>query len=269
MMIEAYIVCWNEEDILPFTLDHYSQFCDRIVLLDNASDDNSLEIATRYDKIDIRQWCIDPRLLSEDESNKYTEGVRPLYDDRMLRFVKENCFKDYGMGADWVMVVDADEFYYHPNIREKLEEYMLSGINYPKIKGFEMISGEFPDYDGDLLIDKVRTGTPATGMNKRCIFDPRVGYGSKLTFGSHGVHIREDLAVESAEDDIYLLHYKDLSPDYKVKRRKELLSSRSQWTADNELCDHWAQTEEDIRNSFVEDLESATEVLGNIHAYDR
>jgi len=266
MNIEAYIVCWNEEEILPFTLDHYSQFCDRIVLLDNASDDKSLEIASQYNKVQVEQWCVDPSLLSEEE--KSVSGIAPVYDERMLNFVKENCFKKYGKGADWVIIADCDEFYYHPNMRGLLEGYMLSGINYPTVMGFEMISEDFPEHDGELLVDKVRTGMRCEGMDKRLIFDPRVGYGSKLCYGAHGLYAREDLMKESEKDDIKLLHYKDLSVDYKVRRRKQLLSRRSEWTAEQGLCDHWTQSEEDITSSFEKDLTEAKEVIGNLHKYN-
>ena len=30
MKIHAHILAWNEEKILPYTLDHYSEFCEKI-----------------------------------------------------------------------------------------------------------------------------------------------------------------------------------------------------------------------------------------------
>ena len=254
MKIEAYIVCWNEEKLLPFTLDHYSQFCDRIVVLDNYSDDSSFDIASKYPKVHIEQWH---GLQEEDEDG----NLKPVFDERAQIRIKEQSFLAFGEGADWVMVVDADEFYYHPNMREKLEEYMNAGINYPLVEGFEMISKYFPKYDGGLLVDKVKTGWNEPGMDKRCIFDPRVGLGSQLCFGSHGMYMRDDLAVESSEAEIKLLHYKELSVDHLISRRKQLLARRSKHNAQEGLCDHWAQTPTHIRKAFKKDLAEATEVI--------
>jgi glycosyltransferase involved in cell wall biosynthesis len=254
MNVEAYIVCWNEEEILPFTLDHYSQFCDRIVVLDNYSDDSSFDIASKYPKVHIEQWT------ALHEENEEGEMV-PVYDERALTNIKESCFVTFGQGADWVMVVDCDELYYHPQMREKLEEYMNDGINYPLVEGYEMISKNFPKYDGGLLVDKVKTGRLEPGMKKRCIFDPRVAVGSKLCFGSHGLFLREDLAIENEEVELKLLHYKDLSVDYKIRRRKELLARRSKWTTDEGLCGHWDQTPTQIKKAFKEYLKDSMEVI--------
>jgi glycosyltransferase involved in cell wall biosynthesis len=254
MNVEAYIVCWNEEELLPFTLDHYSQFCDRIVVLDNYSDDSSFDIASRYPKVHIEQW----RAFHEEDE----EGnMVPVYDERALTNIKETCFQVFGKGADWVLVVDADEFYYHPEIRLKLAEYMNAGVNYPLVEGYEMISKYFPKYDGELLVDKVKTGRLEKGMSKRCVFDPRVGFGSKLCFGAHGMFLREDLAVENEHFDLKLLHYKDLSLDYKINRRKKLLARRSKWTTDEGLCGHWDQSARVITKAFNKDLKDAREVI--------
>ena len=268
MFVEVYIVSWNEEKILPFVLDHYAEFCDRIVLLDNWSDDSSYELIAkgsdvndcwksqgRWPVVNIKQW---DSLQEEDDDGNF----RPVYDERVLTHIKENCFQLYGEGADWVMVVDADEFYYHPNMRDKLREYMNAGINYPLVEGFEMVSKNFPKYQrGSFLVDQVKTGWKETGMDKRCIFDPRVAMGNKLCFGSHGLFMREDLAVENDTAEIKLLHYKDLSADYKIERRKLLRSRRSKWTTDEGLCAHWDQSEEHIREQLKKKLEECEEVI--------
>lgn len=44
MIIHAHILAWNEEKILPFTLDYYSSFCEKIFIHDNMSTDSSDDI---------------------------------------------------------------------------------------------------------------------------------------------------------------------------------------------------------------------------------
>ena len=56
MKIHAYIIAWNEEKILPFTLDHYSQFCEKIYVYDNMSTDGSDQIYEKYDKVVVKKW---------------------------------------------------------------------------------------------------------------------------------------------------------------------------------------------------------------------
>ena len=39
MKIHSHILAWNEEKILPYTLDYYSTFCEKIFIYDNMSDE--------------------------------------------------------------------------------------------------------------------------------------------------------------------------------------------------------------------------------------
>jgi len=54
MKIHAYIIAWNEEKILPFTLDYYSKFCEKIYIYDNMSTDNSDKIYKKYEKVIVK-----------------------------------------------------------------------------------------------------------------------------------------------------------------------------------------------------------------------
>ena len=44
MKIHAYIIAYNEEKLLPFTLDSYSIFCEKIFVYDKYSTDSSDKI---------------------------------------------------------------------------------------------------------------------------------------------------------------------------------------------------------------------------------
>ena len=56
MKIHAHILSWNEEKILPFTLDYYSSFCEAIYIHDNMSTDSSDEIYKKYPKVQVLKW---------------------------------------------------------------------------------------------------------------------------------------------------------------------------------------------------------------------
>ena len=81
MIIYAYILCWNEEKILPFTLDHYSHFFDKIYLLDNHSTDRSVEIAKTYEKVEILQFqCTEPDKYDDVESAELRSSIYKSWD---------------------------------------------------------------------------------------------------------------------------------------------------------------------------------------------
>ena len=221
MNIHAHILSWNEEKILPYTLDHYSNICSKIFIHDNMSTDNSDQIYAKYPKVTVLKW---------DSGNEIHE----------MNYVniKSKAYKEHSRGedVDWVIVCDCDEFLYHENLMEKLEEYKRIGVTVPRIDGHDMVSNEFPEYDGQPLTDKVKIGSDTYGpMCKNIIFDPRleVQYGiGGHTFGSNG-------AVFSENAELKLLHYKFLGKDY-VKRAYVARAKRlSEFNKQNRFGEHY------------------------------
>ena len=48
MKLSVYTVCYNEQQLLPFFLRHYTQWASRIVIWDNCSTDASLAVAQAF-----------------------------------------------------------------------------------------------------------------------------------------------------------------------------------------------------------------------------
>lgn len=197
MIIHSHILAWNEEKILPYTLDYYSQFCEKIFVHDNMSTDGSNEIYSRYPKVEVLKW----------DSNGQINEMNYVK-------IKSNAYKQYSRSADWVIVCDCDEYLYHENLIEKLSEYKLAGITVPIIDGHDMVCEVFPEYDGKILTDKVRIGSETyEPMCKNIIFDPKLD----VQYGIGGHSFQAPNGVLSPTADLKLLHYKFLGKDY-VKR---------------------------------------------------
>ena len=222
MIIHAHILSWNEEKILPFTLDYYSTFCDKIFIWDNMSTDNSDEIYKKYSKVIVKKW-------SSDNS----------FHDLLHKQIKSNCYKEISRNeADWVIVCDCDEILYHPNLIDKLKELKDRNIDIPKIDGRDMVSEVFPIYDGELITSKIQYGSPTyEPMCKNILFNPKkdVEFG----FGSHSYYCRDCSTTNDFE--LYLLHYKFISLDY-VSNRYAVLNSRlSNYNKKYQLGTHYTQ----------------------------
>ena len=52
-IIHAYFICYNEEYILPHLLKYYLGFCEKIVIIDNMSTDNSRAIINSFPNTEI------------------------------------------------------------------------------------------------------------------------------------------------------------------------------------------------------------------------
>lgn len=205
MKIHAHILSWNEEKILPFTLDYYSKFCEKIFVWDNESSDNSDEIYKKYDKVNVIKWSSEGKI-----------------DDTRYVFIKSNAYKELSNDCDWVIVCDCDEILYHPNIVQKLKELKNLGIDCPKIDGRDMFSENFPEYDGRLITEIVQYGSPTyEPMCKSIVFNPKIN----MQFGIGAHRYNCNGCKESEGYELMLLHYKFLGLDY-IRNRYQQLANR-------------------------------------------
>jgi len=230
MIIYTYIFCWNEEKILPFTLDHYEKFSDRIFLLDNYSTDKSVEIAKGYKKVTVI-----PFSCQEEDT----------YDEFESANLRSNIYKDetYGFNAtgkaDWAILVDADEFVYHPDIESVLEGYTEQGVGVPRLAGYNMFSKEFPKYKkGELLTQKVKKGHESLTECKPVIIAPDK-VEVRFSVGAHFHSKATGQVLPSMYPDIKLLHYKNLGKEYMINRYKQLAPRSSCTNKENKFGEHW------------------------------
>lgn len=233
MIIHAHILAYNEEKILPFTLDYYSTFCEKIFIYDNMSDDNSDEIYKRYDKVTVIKWD------SKSEINE-------------LNYIniKSNGYKQYSRDADWVIVCDCDEFLYHPRLLDKLSYYKENGITVPKINGHDMVSDKFPEYDGELITKKIKTGSEVyPPFCKNIIFNPKlnVEYG----IGGHSFNSNNTILSNSAE--LKLLHYKFLSVEYVENIYKLRAERLSEFNKQNKFGEHYLNVPYEYMDKLLND----------------
>ena len=226
MKIHAHILAWNEEKILPYTLDHYSEFCEKIFIYDNMSTDSSDEIYKKYEKVEVIKWD------SGETFNDYQNSLIKSFNYRK---------KSRTGDVDWVICCDCDEFLYHPDLLSKLKEYKDRGITMPLVNGYDMCSEEFPQYDGKKLTDKVKTGSDIyEPFSKKIIFNPKldVEYG----MGAHGC--KAPNAVFSETPELKLLHYKYLGKKYVDDLYEKRRSRLSQFNLNNNCGTHYFMMKE-------------------------
>jgi hypothetical protein len=221
MKIHAHILAWNEEKILPYTLDYYSTICEKIFIYDNMSNDSSYKIYKKYPKVKVVKW-------SSNEKFNDLDNI----------IIKNNAYKNSRKDkVDYVIVCDCDEFLYHPNLVEKLKEYKQKGIDMPMVKGYEMISETFPEYNGELIMKKVIEGCDNDFLNKNIIFNPtkNVQFG----IGAHSNHSPDSIKTEQIE--LMLLHYKFLSKQYVINRYDILEKRLSDFNKINGFGHHYSK----------------------------
>lgn len=220
MIIHAHILAFNEEKILPFTLDYYSNICDKIFIYDNMSTDSSDEIYAKYPKVKVIKWD------SNNEINEFN----------YLR-IKNNGYKvSREDNADWVIVCDCDEFLYHRNLLDKLQYYKDKGITVPLVNGHDMVSETFPEYDGEPITKKVKIGSEVyEPFCKKIVFNPKL----EVSFGIGAHSFQSNNTIHSNSPELKLLHYKFLGKEYVENIYKARAERLSQFNKENKLGEHY------------------------------
>jgi glycosyltransferase involved in cell wall biosynthesis len=202
--IQVYSICWNEAALLPHFLRHY-RFAEKIVIYDHNSTDDSVAIMRSFPNTTIRM------LPFSDE----------IHEDHYLT-IKNHAYQECRGQADFVIVVDVDEFVYHPFLLDLLQSYKGSGVTLPKIKGYNMVSERFPE-GHEAILRAVRHGVPddvdmdgyLNAYGKRCIFHPSIDINYEP--GCHECSPQGEVR-ESETAEIKMLHYKYLGLEYTLKR---------------------------------------------------
>lgn len=138
--VEVHIVTFNEEMILPYTLRHYQTFAAKIVVHDSFSTDRTRAICAEFG-VEVRDFDTNGEI-----------------NDILLKQLKETAWN--GTTADWVAMVDADEFLYFPQgAKTSLESYDQQGLAFVKPHGYEMFSDSLPKGSGQIY-DEIKQGAP-------------------------------------------------------------------------------------------------------------
>lgn len=239
MKIHAHILAWNEEVIIPFTLNYYTDFCEKVFVYDNCSTDATYDICKKYSNVEIVKWKGDNGMNDATQSKLKSEMYRQ---------------KSRNQCVDWVIVIDCDEFLYDPNLLNKLELLKTKKIDIPRVIGYDMVSEKLPQQEQSIL-DQIKTGYQNPFLNKCIVFNPDkdIQYG----IGAHTI-VAPD-CVFSEDFELILLHYKFISLEYVLERYTTLKNRQSMFNKAQEFNTHY--TEQNAIDRFNELLEKSSTII--------
>lgn len=101
--IWQYVLCYNEMLLMPYIIDYWKRYVDKVIVYDNESTDGSKEFLKQFDWIEVRTY------VSNNELN-----------DAIYLDIKNNVWKEAKQNnVDFVIVSDFDEVLYtSKNIKE-------------------------------------------------------------------------------------------------------------------------------------------------------
>lgn len=238
MKIEAYLLTWNESDIIELVIKHYQKFCDKVIILDNFSTDSTRDIAERMG-CEVR-----------------TFGTL-FFDDAENMKVKNECWK--GSEADWVIVADCDEVLWNTmddgnyGTISELPDFAIlrakhtSGATIFKTQGWQIMSDAMPI--SDLL--EITNGYEFNNYSKNIIFNPKEVQEINYNPGAHRCNPVGN--VVWSEETLYVLHYKHIGGVQRtIKRYAEYKKRMSKNNIKKGWGIHYQQTPARLREEWTE-----------------
>lgn len=168
-------VCWNEEKILPYFISHYESMCDKIIVYDNESTDSSAAIVQSHPKCELRTYSTGNKLS-----------------DQAYLDIKNNAWKEFKSVADWIIIVDTDEFLnleYH-NFDALLDYCKKRSFSVIQPNGYDMvmdINTSFPAVESSSKDISLFTnfGIANKLYSKCCLFNTKLVSEINYTPGCH------------------------------------------------------------------------------------
>lgn len=238
MKIHVYCILRNEAVLLPYFLRHYGAVADHLFFFDDRSTDGTRALIQAHPKA----------VLYDTE----IEGI----DDYYFRNLYQTVYKTLSRGlADWVICVDADEFVYHPRLREILsdDQWRGSGNQVVYCEGWNMFADHLPTTKGQLY-EEITTGVRDKWYDKPCVFHPDIDI--LFALGRHSLHPMPGVR-KSRTSGIKLLHYRHLGREYCSQRHQ---SNYTRFSTDTLRAKHGKHV---TGESHLHSLNWYDEVKGN------
>ena len=213
IIIHVYALCYNESRLLPHFFKHYENV-DKIIIYDNESTDNSVEI--------IKKFKRDYIIFKTDNG----------FNDIIHKNIKNNCWKQSIGIADFVIIQDLDEFVHFPDhpydIKKGFYDLKLKNAGYVKCIGYEMCCSdeEFNDIPHDKnIFNYIKKGFYSFPYCKPIIINPNIIVETNYCAGSH---IFDSIIpqIENTKHNVLLLHFKHIGIISEFTKRIEYRSRR-------------------------------------------
>ena len=226
---------YNEEDLAPFFLNHFA-WVDRInLIVDRDTNDSTVEISKNYQNVDISYICFPDGmddLIKADALNEKYKSIK----------------------ADWVIVLDADEFIFNSelgnDLSRELKELRSGKIIFSRLWNVYRHSSEEDLVVGNPISSQRKYGISNMKGQISTYTKPSIlkgGLDARLTPGNHSVivggnEVQPKYILEGA-------HWAMADETIAIKRRIHGRKMRqSAVNLSNQLsAQHHNITEDDIR----------------------
>lgn len=223
MQISCNLLCFNEADIIRFTIKHYQKFCSSITIWDNYSTDNSCEIAKSMG-CEVKQFG----------------KAGQLHDGEYLT-LKNHAWKS--QRTDLIIFCDMDEILIAPPTE-------LGNFTIWPMEGFNMFSEDPPKENWE----EINMGIVDNNYAKHIIFSPRI---KDINFRP-GAHQCDPRFPVWGKEKLRVCHFKHAAGIQRVLDRNHLFEKRkSKYNRDHQFGIQYGFSDQSVIEYFNSSLQNS------------
>jgi len=239
MDITIYLLCYNEEVLLPHALDHYSKRFPKakFIIINNMSTDSSVEIATARG-CEIVPW----------ETKNQANIV-------MNTDLKNNVWKT--ATTDWIIIADMDEWI--ELTEEQLMKEDAAGFTILHFRGVQMVADSKSLILDDVNLHDIKTGYYDINFNKHVCFKRTAITDIHYTRGAH--KSAEKGLVKYSKNVYKLKHMNFLGlPWFEAKMKARFL--RTHHNRHYHRCSgHYTNNDAEIQKKYASAQKAAKDIM--------
>lgn len=245
MNVQVYLLCYNEEVLLPHTVTHYRTHLPgcTITIYDNESTDTSVVLAEALG-CHVVSWSSNHRM-----------------DEDKQRDIKNTCWKEQNDG--WVIVADMDEWLCINATQLLVEEQ--KGTSMITTQGI-IVMGSSQCIDlSDTHLHGLNACYTSDAFSKRVCFHRRWITNIHYNFGAH--RCRPEGQVVHSDATYYMKHMVFLGLPFLIDKWQKRFA-RAADMQQRGLCDHYTDDVRAIRHRYEFNWSRATQELRRNEHYE-
>lgn len=235
-------LCKNEQDIIPFAIQYWRKVADKVIVYDNGSTDNSIELLSKEDFIEVRHF----------DSNGQNDFIQ--------RDVKVNAFNEFKDIYDIIIITDLDEVFYFNDWNSVASEFVESDNNILSVPIYSLCEDDKPQYNDDKPLhqlcckfykQKMNHAPRMENYSKHSIFNCKAIKGLSMTVGQHITNVTPKNKILFADCGFCLHIDKGFGIEYKHNIRKQMNNNLSQENKTHKLCFEYAKDFEELKEEYI------------------